>query len=197
LPPSLLRPLLIACLLPLAAAAQVVCALGPGAVAYKASEDKHPTADAMQLVGGTYAAGRGMCGTNCPEVILFRNTTASNVMLVSDAGRAKIVYNPTFITSVYERYGDAGVEAVMAHEIGHALDDTLGAAWIEKSWTPEVRADSWAGCILAKSNLSPADVAAALAALAAHPSPAHPAWSVRLPAIRAGYSRCGGAVNIP
>ena len=177
--------------------AQVVCALGPGAAAYKASEDKHPTADAMQLVGGTYAAGKSMCGTNCPEVILFRNATASNVMLVSDAGRAKIVYNPTFITSVYDRYGDAGVQAVMAHEIGHALDDTLGAAWIEKSWTPELRADSWAGCILAKSNLSPPDVTAALAALQANPSPAHPAWNVRLPAIRAGYSRCGGAVKIP
>jgi hypothetical protein len=85
----------------------------------------------------------------------------------------------------------------MAHEIGHALDDALGAVWIEKGWTPELRADSWAGCILAKSNLSPADATAALAALAAHPSPAHPAWNVRLPAIRAGYSRCGGAVKIP
>ncbi len=118
-------------------------------------------------------------------------------MLVSDAGHAKIVYNPTFITSVYDRYGDAGVQAIMAHEIGHALDDALGAVWIEKNWTPEMRADSWAGCILAKSNLSPTDVTAALAALQAHPSPAHPAWNVRLPAIRAGYSRCGGAVKIP
>ena len=189
--------MLIACLLPLAAAAQVVCALGPGAAGYKASEDKHPTADAMELVGGTYAAGKSVCGANCPEVILFRNTTASNVMLVTDAGRAKIVYNPAFITSVYDRYGDAGVQGVMAHEIGHALDDALGAAWIEKSWTPELRADSWAGCILAKSNLSPAEVTAALAALAAHPSPAHPGWNVRLPAIRAGYARCGGAVKNP
>jgi hypothetical protein len=197
LPQSFFRQLLVAGLLPLAAAAQVVCALGPGAAAYKPSEDKHPTPDAMQLVGATYAAGKNVCGTNCPEVILFRNTTASNVMLVADAGRAKIVYNPAFVTSVYDRYGDAGVQAVMAHEIGHALDDALGAAWIEKSWTPELRADSWAGCILAKSNLAPADVTAALAALAAHPSPAHPAWNVRLPAIRAGYSRCGGAVKNP
>jgi len=196
-PRSFFRPLLIASLLPLAAAAQVVCVLGPAAAGYKASEDKHPTADAMQLVGATYAAGKSVCGTNCPEVVLFRNTTASNVMLVTDAGRAKIVYNPTFITSVYDRYGDAGVQALMAHEIGHALDDALGAAWIEKGWTPEMRADSWAGCILAKSNLSPADVTAALAALAAHPSAAHPAWNVRLPAIRAGYSRCGGAVKNP
>jgi hypothetical protein len=197
LPQSFFRQLLIACLLPLAAAGQVVCALGLGAAGYKASEDKHPTADAMQLVGATYAAGKSVCGANCPEVILFRNTTASDVMLVNDAGRAKIVYNPVFITSVYDRYGDPGVEAVVAHEIGHALDDALGAVWIEKSWTPELRADSWAGCILAKSNLAPADVTAALAALQAHPSPAHPAWNVRLPAIRAGYSRCGGAVKIP
>ncbi len=151
----------------------------------------------MQLVSGAYAAGKGVCGTNCPEVVLFRNTTASNVMLIADAGRAKIVYNPTFITSVYDHYGDAGVQAVMAHEIGHALDDALGAAWIQKSWTPELRADSWAGCILAKSNLSPADLNSALAALAASPSSAHPAWSVRLPAIRAGFAGCGGAVKTP
>lgn len=149
----------------------------------------------MELVGGTYAAGKSVCGANCPEVVLFRNTTASNVMLVADAGRAKIVYNPTFITSVYERYGDPGVEAVMAHEIGHALDDALGAAWIQKNWTPELRADSWAGCILAKSSLSPADLTTALAVLAAYPSAARPAWSVRLPAIRAGYSGCGGTAK--
>lgn len=149
----------------------------------------------MELVGGTYAAGKSVCGANCPEVVLFRNATAPNVMLVADAGRAKIVYNPAFVTSVYERYGDAGVEAVMAHEIGHALDDALGAAWIQKNWTPELRADSWAGCILAKSNLSSADLTTALAVLAAYPSAAHPAWNVRLPAIRAGYSGCGGTAK--
>jgi hypothetical protein len=183
---------LTACLLPLTAAAQVVCALGTGASSYNAYMDQRPSADAMQLVGRAFAAAKTVCGSNCPEVVLFRNSTASNLMLVTDAARAKIVYAPQVITTLYERHGDAGIVALMSHALGHALDDTLGAAWIEKGWTPEVRADSWAGCILAKSNMSPKEMTNALAALSEYPSPAHPAWNLRLPAIRAGYSRCGG-----
>ena len=113
-------------------------------------------------------------------------------MLINDNGRAKMVYAPQAFSAVYDRYGDAGILALIAHALGHALDDALGAAWIDKSWTPEVRADSWAGCILARSKLESADVQAALAALAEYPSPSHPSWSVRLPAIRTGYAHCGG-----
>ncbi len=190
---------LVVCMLPFTAGAQVVCALGTGASAYKPSADQRPTADALELVRKANLAAGTVCGTNCPAAVLFRNSTAANIMLSTDAGRAKIAYAPAFITSVYDRYGDAGVEALIAHVLGHALDEALGAAWIEKSWTPELRADSWAGCILARSNLSASELPAALAALAEHPSPAHPAWNVRLPAIRAGYTRCGGAapVNSP
>jgi hypothetical protein len=67
----------------------------------------------------------------------------------------------------------------------------LGAQWIEKGWTPEVRADAWAGCILAKANLTAAEMTAAQATLAEYPAPSHPAWSVRLPAVRSGYTHCG------
>ena len=181
-----------ACLLPVTGAAQVVCALGSGASSYRASEDQPPSPDAVQLVGLANTAGQTICGTNCPQLVLFRNTTASDLMLIADSGRAKIVYAPKVFASVYDRYGDAGIVALAAHALGHALDDAIGAAWIEKSWTPELRADAWAGCVLARGNLNPADVQSGLAALAEHPSPAHPNWSLRLPAIRAGYTHCGG-----
>jgi hypothetical protein len=184
---------LIALLLPFTAAAQVVCALGSGAASYNAYMDQRPSADAMQLVGRAYTAAKNICGSNCPEVVLFRNVTASNLMLITDHQRAKIVYDPKIITTVYDRHGDAGIIGLMSHALGHALDDTLGAAWIEKGWNPELRADAWSGCILAKSNLKPTEFAAALAALSDYPSPAHPAWNLRLPPIRSGYTHCGGA----
>ena len=183
---------LIACLLPFPAAAQVVCALGSGAASYNAYQDQRPSPDAMQIVGRVFAAAKAVCGPNCPEVVLFRNATAANLMLVADHQRAKIVYAPQVITTVYDRHGDAGPLALMAHVMGHALDDTLGAAWIEKVWTPELRADAWAGCILAKSNLTVAELPAALATMSEYPSPSHPTWNVRLPAIRSGYTHCGG-----
>jgi hypothetical protein len=184
--------LLIACLLPSWANAQVVCSLGAGS-AYNSTKDQRPSADAMQLASRAYDAAKQICGSSCPEVILYRNATASNLMLIANSGRAKIVYAPNFISGVYDRHGDAGVTAVISHELGHALDDSLGAAWIDKKWTAELHADAWAGCVLAKIDLKPKDLEGALAALEEHPSSAHPAWSIRLPAIRAGYSHCGGA----
>lgn len=183
-------------LLAVTASGQVLCALGPTASAYKPSADQRPSADALELSGRAYTAAKTVCGSACPEVVLFRNTTASNLMLIAAAGRAKIVYTPQVFTGVYDRYGDAGIVALLAHELGHALDDAIGAAWIEKSWTPELRADAWAGCILARDNLPPANVRDALAALAEFPSPSHPSWSVRLPVIRTGYAQCGGAAPL-
>jgi hypothetical protein len=167
--------------------------LGSGASSYKASADQRPSTDAMQLVVRADAAAKTICVSHCPEVVVFRNTTASNLMLFSDAGRAKLVYAPLVFTAVHDRYGDAGIVALVAHALGHALDDGMGAAWIDKAWTSEVRADAWAGCTLAKSSLGSAEMQAALAALAAYPSPSHPKWSFRLQAIRAGYTHCGGA----
>ena len=128
--------------------------------------------------------------------MLFRNATAPNLVLINEAGRAKVVYAPQTFTAVYDRYGDPGILALIAHALGHALDDAIGAAWIEKGWTPELRVDSWAGCILARSNLAPAEGQAALGALADYPSPAHPNWNLRLRVIRSGYAHCGGAAPL-
>ena len=35
----------------------------------------------MQLVGRSFAAGKTVRGNNCPEVALFRNDTALNLLL--------------------------------------------------------------------------------------------------------------------
>jgi hypothetical protein len=182
-------------LLPASAAAQVVCVLGSGMASYQPSADQRPSSDAMQIATRVNAAEKSICAAHCPEVALLRNPTVPNAALMVSAGQAKLVYAPQFFAALYASSGDPGILAIVAHELGHALDETMGAAWINASWGPELRADSWAGCSLAKSNLSASDMHAALAALEKYPSPAHPAWNLRIPAIRSGYSHCGGAAS--
>jgi hypothetical protein len=160
------------------AVAQVVCALGPGVASYQPAADQRPSSDAMQVASRVNVAEK----------------TAPNAALIANGGQAKLVYAPQFFAAVYASFGDAGILAIIAHEFGHALDDSIGAAWINSSWTPELRADAWAGCTLAKSGLSRSDMQAALGALAKYPSPKHPSWNLRLPAIRSGYAHCGGEV---
>jgi hypothetical protein len=185
-------PLLAAALLPFSATGEIVCALGPGAASYKPAADQRPTSDALQLGGRLNAAVRTICGDQCPTMALFRNATAPNAMLIADRGEAKLVYSPQFFATAYGSFGDNGIVAIMAHEVGHALDATLGAAWIKNSWPPELRADAWAGCALARIDLRPGGLEPSLAALSKYPAPSHPSWSQRLPALRAGYTQCGG-----
>jgi hypothetical protein len=175
--------------------AEVVCALGQGASSYKPVSDQRPSPDSMQLAGRVNAAMKAICSNHCPEMALFRNPTAANMMLVAGSGDAKVVYSPQFLYAVDMAFGDEGVVALMAHELGHALDDVGRATWINRAWPPEVRADAWAGCILANTDLGTGGLDQALAALAKYPSPAQPDWKARLPALRAGYTHCGGAAS--
>jgi hypothetical protein len=183
---------LCAFLLPLSAFAEVVCALGTGSSSYNAYNDQRPTGDAMQLAARVNEALKPICSPKCPVIAIFRNSTAPNTMLVAGADQAKIVYSPQFFTSVYDSYGDGAIIAIIAHELGHALDETMPAKWMNGIGMPELRADAWAGCVLARSDLSSNDLASALTAVSKYPSPAHPNWSLRLAALRLGYSQCGG-----
>ena len=176
----------------LIAARETVCALGPGVSSYKPASDQRPAPDAMQIAGRVNAAVKPICGQNCPTMALFRNATSPNIMLLNDAGQAKIVYSPQFFATAYDRYGDLGILALIAHELGHALDATLGAKWVNEKWTPELRGDAWAGCILAHVDPGVGGYTPSLEALASYPSSAHPDWSQRLPVVRAGFAGCGG-----
>jgi hypothetical protein len=67
------------------------------------------------------------------------------------------------------------------------------AAWMKSGWTPELRADAWAGCAIAKSDLSSNGLAETLTAVSKYPPVAHPpSWPMRLGALRLGYVHCGG-----
>src|SRR6266516_8140868 len=102
--------------------AQVMCTLSANSSSYNAYLDQRPTGDTMELAGKVNAALVSTCRPNCPALAMFRNSTAANVMLVTDAGRTKILYKPEFFTSVYESYGDGGILAILAHEEGHEID---------------------------------------------------------------------------
>jgi hypothetical protein len=186
--------LLCAFLLPLCAAAEVVCALGPVAPSYDANKDERPSADAMQLAGKVNAALSTTCSPKCPEIAVLRNITAANAMLIVTSDQAKIVYAPQFFAALHDKYGDGAIIAMIAHEYGHALDEIYPAAWMKRGWTPELRADAWAGCALAKSDLSSNGLAEALTAVQKYPpsTGVHASWNLRLPALRLGYVHCGG-----
>ncbi len=174
------------------AAADVVCALGPSAT-YNGYRDERPSPDVMQLAARVNSALTPICTPRCPMIAIFRNETAPNALLVATPdGDAKIVYAPKFFTSIYGSAGDGAIIAVIAHELGHALSETAPVAWMKSTWSPELRADAWVGCALAKVNLPARDLQETLGVLAKYPSPAHPAWNARLPAFETGYRQCGG-----
>src|SRR5438105_2891582 len=113
-------------------------------------------------------------------------------MLVTAAGRTKFLYKPEFFTSVYDSYGDGGIQAILAHEVGHAIDTAIPPSWMKNGWTPELRADALAGCAFAKMNLSVTALKAALTTLSKYSSAEQPSWSARLSALRQGYMQCSG-----
>lgn len=176
--------------------AEVLCALGSGAASYNPSRDERPSADVMELAKRVNAAFAFVCSPKCPEIAVFRNTTAANVMLVLTDDQAKIVYAPQFFSAIYDAGSDGAIIAAMAHEYGHALVETYPAPWMKNNWTVELRADAWAGCALAKSGIAEKSANEALLAISKYPpalSPGSPVpWSARLPAFRLGYTHCGG-----
>jgi hypothetical protein len=176
----------------LLAGPEVVCRLGPADPPYNAYSDEGSSGDALELAGKVNAALVSWCRPNCPTISMFRNPTASDLMLIREEGRVKLVYKPAFFTSVYEKYGDGGILAIMAHEVGHAIDGAMPTPWMKASWNPELRADAWAGCALARMTLSSGTLQAGLNALSKYPSPSHPNWTVRIPVLQAGYTQCGG-----
>jgi hypothetical protein len=171
---------------------EIVCRLGPAIPAYNAYSDERSSADALELAGKVNAALVSACRPNCPRISMFRNPTASNLMLIRAADQTKLVYRPEFFTSVYETNGDAGIIALIAHEVGHAIDAAAPAAWMKSNWSPELRADAWAGCALAKMDLSKRSMQAAFTTLENYPASSSAEWSTRLSVVEVGYKQCGG-----
>jgi hypothetical protein len=170
----------------------LVCKLGTSDTAYNAYSDERSSGDSLELAGKVNAALVSECRPNCPRISMFRNPTASNLMLLRDSDQMKLAYKPQFFTNVYDTYGDAGILAILAHEVGHAIDGASKAPWMKSNWSPELRADAWAGCALARMNLKRRALDAGYAALSNYSPESRPDWTTRLPAIETGYKQCGG-----
>jgi hypothetical protein len=179
-------------MLPVAAFAEIVCTLGKDTSAYKPSADDRPSGDTMQIVRRVDAAYKPICLPKCPQVAMLRNSTAANLMLIATKDDAKLVYSPQFFAGVYGKYGESALLALIAHVYGHAIDEVTPSTWLPANWNPELRADAWAGCVLAKTSLPSSGIRSALAAMASSPPPSQPAWSPRVTALRLGFTHCGG-----
>ena len=182
-----------AMLLPIGASAEVVCALGKATSTYQPTADQRPTPDTMQIVRRVDEAYKSICLPRCPGAAMLRNDTAPNLMLYVNADGGKMVYSPAFFAGVYGKYGEGGIIALVAHVYGHAIDEVTQSTWLPANWSPELRADAWAGCVLAKTGLPPSGVTSALGALAMYPPPGQAGFSSRrVTAVRLGYAHCGG-----
>jgi hypothetical protein len=186
---------LAALLAPLRAHAQMLCALGPVAP-YDPKADMPPSAGAQADLKKVSAL---LCPRGCGKVLLFANATTPNTTTVTDgAGVSKIAYSPGFAASVRSSFGPIATFGIFAHGLGHHLDANGNrASWMKDSWDSELRADAWAGCAMAKADLSPSRVQAVLLAMSTYPSPHHPTWNVRRVVINEGYGRCGGRTLPP
>jgi hypothetical protein len=179
------------------AEAQVLCTLGPATSAdgkpFDSMVDMPAAGDAQADVKKVKAL---LCPKGCGKLYLFANTTSPHTVTVTDGGgTSKIVYSPKFLASVRKSYGPLGTFGVFAHDLGHHLD-AMGnrPAWMKAAWDSETRADAWAGCAMAKAELKPSGLQAALLVLSEYPSARHPAWLERRAAITEGYKQCGGVV---
>ena len=167
----------------------ILCALGE-MPAYSTAGDHQPTPLALQEFSAAFAA---LCPRGCGNVTLVRNFSAGNALTMSVApGASKIAYNPQFMQLVLANFGESATLAVFAHELGHHLDSFGLAGWMDQQWGKELRADAWSGCALARLHLTTQEIDRAMGALAQFPSMSHPAWNLRIPAIRQGYVACGG-----
>jgi hypothetical protein len=188
----LILPLFIA-LPPCASAQMTLCSLGDGGE-YDPSLDQEGTDYAFNIAG---KVANALCGGHC-NVQLKQNRNVGNALTIAlPTGQARVVYNPDFLWDVEKKIGRGAVFGIFAHEVGHVADTRQNVSWMLDSWSKELRADAWAGCALARGGLSTDEMRLALLAISKYPSESHPDWSLRIPALEAGYSACGGAGRLP
>jgi Zn-dependent protease with chaperone function len=101
-----------------------------------------------------------------------------------------------FMNNIFSALGPEASFGIIAHEFGHHIDLNSTPPWMNNSWSRELRADAWAGCALARRGFGPAQLSLSLQAISQYPSPSHPAWNMRVPAIQQGFVACGGNPSV-
>lgn len=171
--------------------AELMCSLGASlGQQYNSGFDQRPSRRAALEIETIYEA---LCPNGCGNYVLKRNVTAPNAMAqATGPGQSKLVYNPNFMAQVENDYGSGATFGILAHEFGHHIDFHTTPAWMNNSWSRELKADAWAGCALARVGGGTRQIENSLRAIAAYPSPSHPGWQQRHQAVRTGFTNCGG-----
>ncbi len=161
---------------------------------YDPSADMNASPDALRIAS---KVGEALCNGAC-GVALRRNPTIGSVQtFIAQNGSAKVVYNPRFLKFLDTTMGDGAIFGILACEVGRVIDPRMNVAWMPRSWVPELRADAWAGCAIARAALPKDKTIAAVRALLEYPSPSHSAANQRVPALELGYRSCGGSGKLP
>ena len=178
---------------PARADAQVLCTLGPATPTFDAMADMPAAPEAQAELKKLKTL---LCPKGCGKLFLFANATSPYTVTVTDGhGASKIVYSPAFLAQVRKSYGPLGVFGVLGHQLAHHLDATGSRPlWMKETWDPELRADAWAGCAMAKAGLKPSGLQASLLVMSEYPSAHHPGWGERRAVIVEGFKQCGGTV---
>jgi hypothetical protein len=175
------------------AAAQTICSIGSTPVQYYNSYlDQQPSPQALQELQTIYLA---LCPPplGCGNYVLFSNRTAPTVLWTPvGPGYSKFAYNPVLLNQLAIQYGNGASFGILAHALGHHIDFNTTPAWMNDSWSSELRADAWAGCALARTGVGTGQIENALVAIAAFPVPGRPGWPQRQLAVRTGFINCGG-----
>ena len=173
----------------------VVCALGSSG-GFNPLMNTPPTAVSLGVAQKVYTL---LCPTGCGSLALYQNATTPNAMTMTmGTGSSQIVYSSMFMNAIADAYGDGAVFGIFAHEIGHHIDlNSSFPAMMSSSCSKELRADAWAGCAMARAKLPATQLKNSLTAIAAYPSPTHPAWPARQQAVDFGYTSCSPAPAVP
>lgn len=177
-------------------AENITCLQGIGVAQYNPTQDTPPSQPAIKSLGT-------VLNYLCPEALPFgcgyftlrQNPLAPNIFSERvEEKRSKIIYAQDFLNTVTAQYGDNASLGIFAHHVGHHLDTIANTpTWMDHSLNAELRADTWAGCALAKSQLPKEAVEKNIQVLADYPSPMHPGWGKRVEALTTGYVGCGGS----
>ena len=172
---------------------QFYCTLGvaPPGTPYNPYLDQPPS---QRAYGELQLIYEQLCPTGCGIYKMISNPTVPNAFAMAVGPlQTKIGYNPGFMNEVLVRFGPGATIGIIAHEFGHHIDFHSTPAWMNNSWSRELKADAWAGCALARVGIPTSQMENALRAIASYPSFSHPGWPQRLQAFRSGYVSCDGS----
>lgn len=138
----------------------------------------------------------GICG-ECDGLLLSAGD--DTIAAIQTNGELAVLsYSELDLAIVRQFIGREAVVGILAHEVGHHLDFLDGARKPQSCTGDasmvchllELTADSYAGCSLARSGLSPEPLLSFLRIEASQESDSHPAWPDRKRAVMSGFERC-------